>query len=179
MAVEFTAYEISLDCTAALQVVSVKVKSVLPSFALFDSNNIVDKAVIWLVFSMKLNMKDGFREKRGLYLFPCWNQNFYFGNLMLMKTLSLAGDWCWYPLSTVPRISHNFTLFVLLLLYFLLWLCRKTTSSGASYTLPGIFFPLLSPSPSLAPCLSPSFLTSTADSHLSTSTSNTWSGANF
>lgn len=58
-------------------------------------------------------------------------------------------------------------------LWFLLWLCWKTTSIGASYTLPGIFCPVFSPR------LSPSFLISLADSHLSMSTSNTWSGANF
>lgn len=65
-------------------------------------------------------------EKReGPYSLLCWNQNFYVGNPMLMKTLPLAGGWCWNPFSTVPRISHTFTLFVLLSLRFLLWLCRK------------------------------------------------------
>lgn len=74
-------------------------------------------------------------EREGLYSSLCWNQNFYVGNPMLMKTLSLAGGWCWNPFSTVPRISHTFTLFVLLSLRFPLWLCRKTTSNGADYTL--------------------------------------------
>lgn len=53
---------------------------------------------------------------------------------MLMKTLSLAGGWCWYPFSAVPRISHTFSLFVLLSLRFLRWPCRETTSNGADYT---------------------------------------------
>lgn len=51
-----------------------------------------------------------------------------------MKTLSLAGGWCWYPFSTVPRISHTYTVFALFSLRFLLWLWRKTTSNDAVYT---------------------------------------------
>lgn len=104
---------------------------------------------------------------------------------MLIKTLSLAGGWCWYPFSLVPRISHTFTLFLLLSLRFLLWLCRETTSNGADYTLypawqflPSLFFLSLSfffPPSSTFP---PPFLISIADSHLSISTSNAWSGPN-
>lgn len=41
-------------------------------------------------------------------------RTFVGGNPMLMKTLSLASDWCWYPFSAVPRISHTYTVFVLL-----------------------------------------------------------------
>lgn len=110
--------------------------------------------------------------REGPWSLMCWNQNFYVGNPMLMKTQSLAGGWCWNPFSTVPRISHTFTLFVLLSLHFLRWPCRKTPSDGADYTLypawqflPSFFF-------------HPFFFSSAAHSHLSVSTSNSWSVTN-
>lgn len=79
-------------------------------------NNTAEIAISWVMLSVqdRLILGDGFREKGGLYSLLCWNQNFHVGNPMLMKTLSLAGGWCWYPFSTVPRISHTFTLFALL-----------------------------------------------------------------
>lgn len=92
-------------------------------------NNTAEIAISWAMLSShdRLNSGDGFREQKGGFLHSllCWNQNFYVGNPMLMKTLSLAGGWCWNPFSTVPRISHTFTLFVLLSLCFLLWPCWK------------------------------------------------------
>lgn len=108
-------------------------------------NNTAEIAISWAMLSShdRLNSGDGFREKKGGFPHSllCWNQNFYVGNPMLMKTLSLAGGWCWNPFSTVPRISHTFTLFVLLSLCFLLWPYWKTPSDGADYTLylPGSF----------------------------------------
>lgn len=122
-------------------------------------NNTAEIAISWAMLSShdRLNSGDGFREKKGGFPHSllCWNQNFYVGNPMLMKTLSLAGGWCWNPFSTVPRISHTFTLFVLLSLCFLLWPYWKTPSDGADYTLylpgsfPLFFFFLFSWSPLL------------------------------
>lgn len=142
------------------------------SLSSVQSNNPAEISISWVILSShgRLNLGDGFGGKGGTYSLLCWNQNFCVGNPMLMKTLSLAGGWCWYPFSAVPRISHTFTLFVLLSLRFLLWLCRKTTSNSAVYTLHPAwhFFP-------------PSFFCSFSDilsTALSVSTSNAWSGTN-
>lgn len=65
----------------------------------------------------RLNFGDGFRGKGGPVLFAvreselqCWKSH-------VNENTILAGGWCWNPFSTVPRISHTFTLFVLLSLH--------------------------------------------------------------
>lgn len=138
-------------------------------------------AISWVMLSShdRLNWGDGFREKGGPYSFLCWNQNFYVGNPMLMKTLSLAGGGCWYPFTSVPRISHTYTLFVLLPLSASFFGCIEEPLQmvpTTPCTLPWQFVPsFLPPTP---PTLSLPFLISIADSHLSVSTSNAWSGTN-
>lgn len=109
-------------------------------------------------------------EKReGLHSSLCWNQNFYVGNPMLMKTLSLAGGWCWNLCNTVPRISHTFSLFALLSLSASFFGCVKSTSNGADYTFHPAWYFLFPPNSTFSV-----FLISMADSHLSVSTSNAW-----
>lgn len=95
-----------------------------------------------------------------------------------MKTLSLAGGWCWYPFTAVPRISRTFTLFVLLSPHFLHRPCRGKKKSHfkrcrlhlahclvVSTHMPNTpFFSFHLPSPSLISCAHPS-------------ASNAWSSA--
>lgn len=134
-------------------------------------NNTAAIAISWVTLSSqgRLNSGDGFREKgRGPRSLPCWNQNFHVGNPMLMKTLSLAGGWCWYPFSTVPRISHTFTLFALLSSPLpSLAVSEKPLQMVPTTpcTRPGTFYPFF-------------FFFHCWLSHLSVSTSNAWSGTN-
>ena len=97
-------------------------------------NNTTAIAISWVMLSSQDGLNSGLGRREGWTPSRCWNQNFHVGNPMLMKTLSLAGGWCWYPFSAVPRISHTSALFALLSLRFLLRLCRKSTSNGADYT---------------------------------------------
>lgn len=81
-----------------------------------------------------LTLGDGLRGKGRPVLFLvqesehlCWKSH-------VNENTILAGGWCWNPFSTVPRISHTFSLFVLLSCHFLLWKSRKISSDGAGYT---------------------------------------------
>lgn len=116
----------------------------------------------------RLNFGDGFRGKGGPVLFAvreselqCWKSH-------VNENTILAGGWCWNPFSTVPRISHTFTLFVLLSLHLNLfrW-CRL-------HPVPHLAVSTLS----FPPSSSPPLLISAADSHPSVSTSNGWSSTN-
>lgn len=95
-----------------------------------------------------LTLGDGLRVKGRLVLFLvqesehlCWKSH-------INENTILAGD-CWNPFSTVFRISHTFSLFVLPSCHFLLWKSRKISSGGAS---PDTFLP-----PYPASVLSPDF----------------------
>lgn len=85
----------------------------------------------------------------------CWKSH-------VNENIALAGGWCWSPFSTVPRIYHTLSLFVLPYCHFLLWKSRQISSDGADHT--------------QYPTWQFSTPFSTPFSHLSVSTSNLQSG---
>lgn len=87
-----------------------------------------------------LILGNGLRDKGRLVLFLvqesehlCWKSH-------INENTILAGDRCWNPFSTVSRIPHTFSLFVLPSCHFLLWKSRKK-SLQLVLTPPDTFLP--------------------------------------
>lgn len=147
-------------------------------------NNATEIAIVWVMLSSRdrLNLGDGFREKGGSVLFAvlesellCWkscvNENTILGGWLVLKSIQFSSQ----------DFSHFHVVCSSLSLSASFFGCVEKPLQMVPTTpraLPGSFCPLCPPLPPLSFIFLILFQISIAESHLSVSTSNAWSGTN-